>query len=159
MKKLSCLLILVFCVTFALPQVTFGFSRPTSTGEPVVNPAPRANLAMLLAELETNMSWGSVYGTWKKRRDSWLADCQRASSPQQTAALLAEFESNVTWEMVEGGWRKRRDGWVAECKRATTAAQIASLLVEFESNVKWSAVGSRWKARRDGWIREVSSAR
>ncbi|MBI4750073.1 MAG: hypothetical protein HY774_16430 [Acidobacteria bacterium] len=155
MKKLIVLLVLAISITGLMPQLSQTSAAEATSSTPMV----KASLGSLMTELETNVKWGAVYGSWKKRRDSWLVECQRANSAQKLGALLAEFESNVTWEMVEAGWRKRRDSWVADCQRATTSGQVASLLLELESNMKWASVTSGWKTRRDGWIREVSAAR
>lgn len=155
MKKLFAILVLAISIIGLIPQLSQPSSAKPLTSAPIV----KASLGSLMTELETNVKWGAVYGNWKKRRNSWLADCQRANSAQRLGALLAEFESNVTWEMVEAGWRKRRPSWQADCQRATTAGQVAALLLELESNMKWASVTPAWKTRRDGWIREVSAAR
>lgn len=155
MKKLFVILVLAISITGLMPQLSQISATEPSPSTSIV----KASLGSLMTELETNVKWGAVDPNWKKRRPSWLADCQRATSAQKLGALLAEFESNVTWEMVEAGWRKRRDSWVADCQRVTTAGQVASLLLELESNMKWASVTPAWKNRRDGWIREVSAAR
>lgn len=155
MKRLFVILVLAISIFGLMPQLSQPSSAKPLTSAPIV----RASLGSLMTELETNVKWGAVYGDWKKRRDSWLVECQRANSAQQLGALLMEFESNVTWEMVEAGWRKRRPSWQADCQRASTRGQVAALLLELESNMKWASVTSGWKTRRDGWIREVSAAR
>lgn len=154
MKRLFVVLVLAISIFGLMPQLSQPSSAKPLTSAPIV----RASLGSLMTELETNVKWGAVYGNWKKRRDLWLVECQRANSAQQLGALLAEFESNVTWEMVETGWRKRRPSWQADCQRATTRGQVAALLLELESNMKWASVDSSWKTRRDGWIRDVSAA-
>lgn len=155
MNRLFVILVLAISIFGLMPQLSQPSSAKPLTSAPIV----RASLGSLMTELETNVKWGAVYGNWKKRRDSWLVECQRANSAQQLGVLLAEFESNVTWEMVEAGWRKRRPSWLADCQRATTTGQVAALLLELESNMKWASVTSGWKTRRNGWIREVSAAR
>ena len=60
------------------------------------------------------MGWQAVQESWRGRRDSWLAEAQRARSAADVAVLLKELEEVTLWSAVSASWRGTRPGWVAQ---------------------------------------------
>lgn len=115
-------------------------------------PAP-STFGGLLVELESNMGWESVVPAWKKRRDSWVKECNNTSDVITGANLMLEFESMVEWSAVDKRWADVRANWVNDCQSASNNAALANLLITFESYVLWDVVSPNWVNVREDWIK------